>query len=973
MAPEQNIQQLIEIFVINIDITHNLKMDKIAYKIVDAKNLNDDEVEFELRIRGQFDSSHNKIYRRQRLNKFIADEVKAQNVMPTSISFDKSDMQPQIAACREKLRILRESMHELDSEKWQDQAGHIINRLKRLALAMPSESSQCIAVYNELATLINQFKANLQANDILNSSKHMTHESMQTFSSKGDGAAGGSATSASTPTVTTSTVTTAHTSIHTNTHTSPRTHTSHTFNDFMRSFRIGQPQPAAEHNSAPPPPTTAPPHPMNSVITAETLQSAMQQLMAGVKNMMDEQRRYFAETYGQPREPRGDPTPNGRHNNRYERPHINMPNGRQDNEYERPHTNFRNSMPNADMPSRLHIQNDSTMGQNVTIVPYGHTPVAKWPIRFSGMSKKDDPKSIDDVTVFIERVEELMDAHRVNNHEIMEKLNLLLLGPAHVYLRELKRQGITDWSLLKQKFLKRFANLTEDNLRSEIYSRRQKSDERTLDYIFEMCGLISRLPVQVDEHTRIQMVLRGLDERVAQLARARAVNSIDQLSDYIVETFGCHDTPNNRMASQKPKFPYYRKYDTAAVAEEPEENSEFDLAAVQRFLSKFSNVNNSDSNKRSDTFDKSRQQNTIKCWNCDQEGHGLQFCPRPKTHLICYGCGQKNVTIQSCPQCGKNKSSATDRSSEAKPNKIDPVSGCEVVYDLNHFFITLEDDPRPHTDVKFNGIEMNGLLDTGAHITVLGYDKLDRIEKQSIDSRMQSASIGIRTADGSVHKAMGIVNTKYEYNNRCNDVMTIIMSKSSKKLLLGIDFMHAFNIRLIDWHQLTQTNRKEVIGHVITAPHVKQLERNVQAASIDTNIDASEGNISHRQNRGQKSNPFCHTQNSESKILWEFIIETIASEKHSEIIRPLENQAFRIVNFRKFVSLWAKRRGRTCDTPEKMERAIESTKRTMRHYNRKGEVIVKVPNQKDQYRFIPKLVFTNGTEDQQHAASTTAT
>lgn len=47
----------------------------------------------------------------------------------------------------------------------------------------------------------------------------------------------------------------------------------------------------------------------------------------------------------------------------------------------------------------------------MTIVPYGHSPVAKWPIKFSGLDRKEESKSIDNANVFIE--------HRVNNAEIV--------------------------------------------------------------------------------------------------------------------------------------------------------------------------------------------------------------------------------------------------------------------------------------------------------------------------------------------------------------------------------------------------------------------------------------------------------------------------------------------------------------------------------------------------------------------------
>lgn len=665
------------------------------------------------------------------------------------------------------------------------------------------------------------------------------------------------------------------------------------------------------------------------------LHSSMQQMMEHVKVMLDQQRAYFETAFSQRQ-----PTPS-----------VANTDGRQQ---QHTATSSATQMPiRTNYPHQTFRPSDS-FAHDVTIVPYGHTPVSKWQIKFSGLPKKDDQKSESDVNMFIERVEELMEAHRVNNIEIIEKINLLLMGPAHIYWQELRRQGVNGWAELKTKFLKRFANLTEDNLRSEIYSRRQKSDERTLDFIYEMCGLINRLPSAVDEHTRLQMIYRGMDDRVTQLARARAVTTVDQLADYIVDTFGCNDAPNCRSIQNayKPKFqfPYRRTNETAQIDEEQVEFDECEIATVHRFLSKFQN---SSGRKKADSIEKVSDPAKSRCWNCDAEGHNLQNCLQPKTRLICYGCGRKDETITTCAKCSVNrgiKTLPTNNNTNANGN-IGQANVCEVVYDVHTFNFAPLNDPRPHAQVKANGFTMSGLLDTGAHATVLGYNQLNDIEQYNINKKLINASVGIRTADGTVHKAMGIVKALYEYDGRVNEVQSIVMATSSKKLLLGIDFMAAFDIRLIDFGKIKDERQKAAL-ETFAFPINKSMEM-AQAATVDMQVD-------------EESHPTKRLHNTKTIGpigLWEFVIEIATNSKEQNVIKWHTSQEFEFVDFKRFVILWSERKGRPITTAAALTKAIKSTTRALRYYNQAGDIIVRVERKSKRYRFSPTLVVNGDTNN----------
>lgn len=364
-----------------------------------------------------------------------------------------------------------------------------------------------------------------------------------------------------------------------------------------------------------------------------------------------------------------------------------------------------------------------------------------------------------------------------------------------------------------------------------------------MDFVYEMCDLINRLPTAVSEETRIQMVFRGMDAEVARLARARNVVSIEELSNYIVDTFGCEDSPNVRSGQNKPRpfnrFNYQRSSVHAATCndeadEEVDEASEFEMLAAHRFLSKWQKSKVGETKERKEPINKSPESSTINCWNCDQSGHGLQSCPQQRTRLICYGCGKKDETILSCPRCKKsikanekNTSSAT-----ATPN----ADEFELVYDINNLIYEPPNDSRPHAGVKVNGMELVGLLDTGAHVTVMGLNHLSEEERENVSNWLLPTKIGIRTADDSIHKAAGIIKSEYTYHGRIAYVQTIVMPKTSKKLLLGMDFMKTFNICLLDWEFIKDETQQMMyrLSRRMMAGKPKVID-NAQAAVLESN------------------------------------------------------------------------------------------------------------------------------------------
>lgn len=101
-----------------------------------------------------------------------------------------------------------------------------------------------------------------------------------------------------------------------------------------------------------------------------------------------------------------------------------------------------------------------------------------------------------------------------------------------------------------------------------------------------------------------------------------------------------------------------------------------------------------------------------------------------------------------------------------------------------------KDDRRPHLSVIINGHTINGLLDSGANITILGKGNDDLIATlNSIPlNKPLTRQLSIRTADGTVHSTHAVVDIPYTAN------------RNNKK---GHHTHHSNNYDTINtWHRL---------------------------------------------------------------------------------------------------------------------------------------------------------------------------
>lgn len=101
-------------------------------------------------------------------------------------------------------------------------------------------------------------------------------------------------------------------------------------------------------------------------------------------------------------------------------------------------------------------------------------------------------------------------------------------------------------------------------------------------------------------------------------------------------------------------------------------------------------------------------------------------------------------------------------------------------------------DNRPYARVKIGDEFLDGLLDSGANVTVLGKGGYERVKRW--DLPIITANGTVRTADGTVRKTSACVDVPYEFEGQLHVVRTYLLEHITKPLILGTDFWQSFRI-----------------------------------------------------------------------------------------------------------------------------------------------------------------------------------
>lgn len=111
---------------------------------------------------------------------------------------------------------------------------------------------------------------------------------------------------------------------------------------------------------------------------------------------------------------------------------------------------------------------------------------------------------------------------------------------------------------------------------------------------------------------------------------------------------------------------------------------------------------------------------------------------------------------------------------------------------LEELFVKVEDDDRPFVKVSVFDVPLIGLLDSGAHRSILGVGSLKLIK--SCKLRIFPTNVDLVTASGQKLEVTGYVNLPICFNGQTKILDTLIVPDLKRRLLLGTDFWNAFGI-----------------------------------------------------------------------------------------------------------------------------------------------------------------------------------
>lgn len=136
-------------------------------------------------------------------------------------------------------------------------------------------------------------------------------------------------------------------------------------------------------------------------------------------------------------------------------------------------------------------------------------------------------------------------------------------------------------------------------------------------------------------------------------------------------------------------------------------------------------------------------------------------------------------------QCKSNDGELTPSKGSNKKRNERELSTC---------FYSIGSDKRPHVSVEIKGQSFVALVDTGAQSTVVGSNYLDALKQKGF--KLNECKLILYMADRTPQYPLGQMDIEYTIDNQTRIVPTIIMNKVTKHVILGINFLDKFDIKL---------------------------------------------------------------------------------------------------------------------------------------------------------------------------------
>lgn len=276
---------------------------------------------------------------------------------------------------------------------------------------------------------------------------------------------------------------------------------------------------------------------------------------------------------------------------------------------------------------------------------YRRSRVENWDLIFSG-----DNRSIQ-VEDFLYRIKKLAKHEDVSQGELLRNIHHRLKGEAYDWWFT-REENFTRWSRFEDEIRFRYGNPNRDRgIRAQIRELKQKRGEKFVAYVTEVEKLNQCLVRPFSPDTLFELIWENMRPHYRSRLSTITVEDLEHLIELN------HKIDANDPFFFKPLNGTRNDVNHLTVEESDYSDDEgFQVNAIQKQRtprqsappggqSRAANISND-----RPTSDQQQQPGTAEvpvCWNCQAIGHAWRECTKPKL-VFCYACGKLGRTARTC-------------------------------------------------------------------------------------------------------------------------------------------------------------------------------------------------------------------------------------------------------------------------------------------------------------------------------------
>lgn len=421
--------------------------------------------------------------------------------------------------------------------------------------------------------------------------------------------------------------------------------------------------------------------------------------------------------------------------------------------------------------------------------------LSKCMARFDGASR--DPEAVE---AFIDSVEIFKECASVPDDIALRGLPMLMQGEAAVWWRGVRKE-VSSWP----DALKRLRSMygvprPAYKVFRDVFSTEQ-GDELADSFIVRIRAMLSRLPYQLPEETRLDMIYGLLHKRIRKRIPRDTVMTIESLIDKsrsVEESLIESISPATESVSTTPQSHKASPIvsDEHAVDHAPT-RSNMSRAAVRRSRASIAAGNAppvSSSPRIVNKSDNSESDKKLFCVYCKSRGHVRDTCVKRSNNnktVSCYGCGNEGFVKSNCPRCKTNVS--------PQPKGFYSIS-CDKFSNL--YCNDKRSLRRPVLHICIQGQNGTALLDTAAKRSIAGYTLYALLKR--LGRKFRAENMSVKLADGSVRNTeVLLTSVNVELGSLIVPIEFIIFPDALyNETLLGIDFITKAQL-VVDFSNMT--------------------------------------------------------------------------------------------------------------------------------------------------------------------------